>query len=78
MWQFGFIGHWDEWFRPMPGQCRVNLNLKQGQKVSGPAKNSQLLFNNLMGAFIVLFAGYCLAFLAYLGEQVFSYASRHR
>ncbi len=68
MWQYGLMDLWENWFRPIPGQCLGNFKQQKAQPKR--VKTSSLKIRNLWGAFIVLLSGYCLSVLTYVVELV--------
>jgi ionotropic glutamate receptor len=72
--QTGLLDYWDLWFRPMPPQCTGNV---QSGKPTPKNKQKPLSLKNLVGAVLVIAAGFGLSLLAFLCEKIISMRERH-
>ena len=68
----GLTSYWLTWFRRIPPKCLENtkrVHKKQSYY------NPRLSLQNLTGAFVILFIGYIVALMAFIGENVTSFAN---
>lgn len=73
----GLMNFWDTWFRPIPPQCAAHVK-GQAEKEFGKESEKnhglrRLSLRNLTGAFVVLFIGVGLSFVAFIYEHTSAY-----